>query len=492
VVLASLPPCDCAGFLRGRCPGCDSRSTEVVNGADRIPAIASCLKKDQEAILLAHNVVCNDYRNGDAFFTEEVHDAPFDFKTGECDTDLSGQVNARHLDSDAIQQLGHDKSIGSRGIRIIGAIFCKRLELIRLTLPFSLVLDRAVFAKGIELRNIDIRGDLSFDGVLLLNWFQIIRSRIRGSLFSDNTFIDRLSVADTKIDNSASFAESVLFDSTQFHNVSVAKELSVRGSALSYFITQFSTIGEILDLSHSQARCAYHLNKSTIGYLIAKRTGFGTIAPPGPGGPASLGYYVWNDDLSERVKKIISSPSPEIQNRVSKSDSCINQSKKSYRAEFFIFDNNIKSSFCLSEFRWLAPRDTGPYTPPDFFGPRQGSYDYLRSIVAINGNTIGNNLIVNLWPNHDLKTTIDHLVAQQLHKFEVVGVKAGGLIINFANINQNHITAVDGLQFERLYSAHASCKYGGSESAPPIYDDRTLSIIVNLAEPLKLPRLRMP
>jgi hypothetical protein len=474
--------------------GADESVVKLDSNTEVVPEIVKCLQRNKEAVLLTHGVACKDYRRGNSYFAKELFDAPFEFESiKDCAREVPGQVNARRLDTDAIQALAHDKHIGSHGIRIIGAIFCQRLDLIGLVLPFSLVLDHAAFKEGIELRNADINGDLSLGDSILLNQLRIIRSRIRGSLFADNSFIDRISMGNTTIDNSVSLNESLLFKSTEFYNVQIAKELSVRGSALSYFITQFSSIGEILDLSHSEARCAYHINKSNIGYLVARRAGFGAIAPAAQEDLTHLtppGYYVWRDDLFDTVAAIHSSPSSEIRTRIAKQDSCTNEeSKKPYRAEFFVFDNNIKSSLCISEFRWLGPRDKDPYTFSQFLRPQPEADDYLRTVVAINGNVIGNNLIIDLWPNHGSKKSVDEMVDRRLHRLEAIGVKAGGLIIDFTNTKQNHTTAVDGIQFERLYSAHASCEYGGSESAPPIYNGRTLSIIADLAETLVLPKV---
>jgi hypothetical protein len=115
----------------------------------------------------------------------------------------------------------------------------------------------------------------------------------------------------------------------------------------------------------------------------------------------------------------------------------------------------------------------------------------IRTVVAINGNTIGGNLIVDLWPEGSDDNNLDYKVSESLHKLEIIGVKAGGLIIDFGDKHQKHVTtAIDGLQFDRLYNGHASCEYGGSAIAPPVYDDRTLSIISDFTEALELPNVR--
>jgi hypothetical protein len=470
----------------------DPNFSAVTTEAAAIAAIEKCLLQGMEVVMLPVGVKCEPYRSGTPFLAKEEPNAPFNFDSErDCSKTALGSFNARRLSGDTIRRLAGDLKLntGSPGIRVLGAIFCEKVTLVGLELPFSLVLDKSAFARGIEVRNVQIKGDFSLDGSLVLEQLRVIRSHIEGSFFADNSFIQKLSVGTSTIDRSASFSESVLFDNAQIYNATIASELSVRGSALSYFVTQFSHIGEALDLSHSEARCAYHINKSEIGYLVARRAGFGTVDRPIESQKVA-GYYFWRDNLTPAVGRILAIP--EIHKLVERGDTCANtiDADRPYRAQFYVFDSIIKSSLCINEFRWLAPRDAGPYTSEEFFRPREGTDRYLRTTVAVNGNTIGNNLIIDLWPQDDGEEKLDYKVSPSLHKFEVIGVKAGGLIINFKDPNQDRvITAVDGLQFERLYNGRASCEYGGSRTAPPIYEDRTLSIISDFNEALELPKV---
>jgi hypothetical protein len=152
-----------------------------------------------------------------------------------------------------------------------------------------------------------------------------------------------------------------------------------------------------------------------------------------------------------------------------------------------VFDSTIKSSLCVNEFQWLAPRDPGPYTSEEFFKPRHKTDEYLRTVIAINGNTIGKNLIIDLWSKEP--NTHDHdMVSERVHKFKAIGVNAGGLVIDFTESNRKFFTTVDGLQFERVYNAHAACEYGGSETLmAPVSEHRKLSIIADFREQLQLP-----
>jgi hypothetical protein len=125
---------------------------------------------------------------------------------------------------------------------------------------------------------------------------------------------------------------------------------------------------------------------------------------------------------------------------VSQVETYLNQFKRPYRAEFFIFDSTIKSSLCVTEFRWLSPQDAGPNSE-EFVYPHQNTDQYLRTVISIDGNTIGNNLIIDLWPKDQPgEENLDYKVSERLHKLEVIGIKTGGLIIDFQDKNQNHVT----------------------------------------------------
>ncbi|MFZ1885490.1 MAG: hypothetical protein WAU53_18305 [Rhodoplanes sp.] len=216
--------------------------------------------------------------------------------------------------------------------------------------------------------------------------------------------------------------------------------LSIRASALSFFLTQFSSVGGLLELSHSEARCAYYINKTEIGFLAANRVGFGTIAPLSNQGDAAEAIYSWKRafSITDAVKRMLTND--EVKKVVADAEPCESESIK-YRAEFFLF--------------------------------------------ALDGNTIGNNLIVNLWSKN---RTIHDDVSADLHKFEAIGLKTAGFVFNFDDNKRNYFTALDGLEFERIYSAQAACEYAGSEPAPTGGPgDGTPSIISELKAQLDIP-----
>ncbi|MFY9624455.1 MAG: hypothetical protein WAJ91_08735, partial [Rhodoplanes sp.] len=148
--------------------------------SDIVPAIGTCLGQNKEAVLFADHVQCTPYRAGTSHLTKEAPNAPFDVSlTHDCpaapaqrDAAQQGSTqapfNARRIPANALNQIIKDyaSTIGAHGIRILGALFCEKLNLVGLDLPFSLILDRSVFKEGIEIRNFRTKGDFSVDGSL--------------------------------------------------------------------------------------------------------------------------------------------------------------------------------------------------------------------------------------------------------------------------------------------------------------------------------------
>jgi hypothetical protein len=471
----------------------DPDFSQIAEESKQIPAIASCLLKGNEAVLLSKGLKCLAYRQGIEFLNKQFPSKPFDLdQKRDCPDNPKQSFDARRLDQDALQRLAKElrSTVGLPGIRILNAIFCKRLSLIGLDLPFSLVIDKSAFAHGVEVRNVHIKGDLSLDYDFVLDELRIIRSDITGSFFLERSFAVGLQAGNSTIQSSASLYESVLFGGAQIFNVTIARELSLRGSALSFLVIQFSKIGAALDLSHSEARCAYHVNKNSIGYLVARDAGFGTVnlLPSNTTGELSINYAWKQERFGSEVRRMLSLP--EIQGIYQKPDQCVNVFHNSQRAQFFLFDNDVRSSLCVSGFRWLGPNSKDPYSIfSKFRNPENSDLDYLRTTVAINGNTIANNLILDVWPDNTETADIDNDVSPTLHRLEVIGVKAGALVVHFAqpHLDAHITTAVDGLLFDRLYDGTASCEYGGSQNTPG-YDDLESLLIKDFAKQLQLPR----
>src|SRR5262249_5568813 len=148
-------------------------------------------------------------------------------------------------------------------------------------------------------------------------------------------------------------SDSLLFDVAEFDRMTLAGDLTVRGSALSFLTMQHSKVGGILDLSYSEARCAYHVKKSELGYTFVVRTGFGSVAPAAAGTDASRRRLAWRRALnSGTIAALLANPA--VKEQVGDAESCAYKGFF-YPAQFFMFDNTIRTSLCLQSFEWVAP-----------------------------------------------------------------------------------------------------------------------------------------
>jgi hypothetical protein len=364
--------------------------------ADAIKRIVECATAGQEAVLLTQGVECKDYRQGEKFVPPDM---PMKLNAEEiCEESADRPKDWRKLSEKAIKKIvGLTESVDPRGIRIFGGIFCKRLDLAGLNLAYSLVIDRSLFKDGFEARNFHTQGDLSFDGGLALGLVAIMRSRIDGTVFGQDAQIKELRILDTEVKGSLLFRASKIQEPAIFDTISLSGELSVRNARLSYLVLQFSKVGGVLDLTESQARCAYLIRKSEIGDLVAVQAGFG------PSEQRSIG---------ECAYRAIAHP-----------------------GRFFVFDTSVRSSLCFRSFNWLAP------TP-----------DRIQNFVTFNDVKVGATTFIDL---ARAKADDGKPLETGTRKFEGIGIKTHSFIFNFKAGADMHEMSVGGLAFEQAYAVPA-------------------------------------
>lgn len=430
-------------FLAASVPS--AASTETPKPAPLVsPAaydhIVLCLSLGKEVVLTKDAIFCASYRQGD----EHVHpDTPVNLDMKALCND---PTDRRRLNADTIKKLAANKErpVAPSGIRILGAVFCETLDLVGLDLPYSLVIDRSLFRQGIEVRNLRIRGDFSLDKALVFETLKLLRSRIEGSVFGNNSYIQNLVAFDTTVEGSLLLRKGLLPQAV-FDGVTVSGEFSVSGSALSTFLIQLSTIRGSLNLSDSEARCWYRIRKSKIGELVAANVGFGTVDVH-----ETYGYAPWWVRKQAIVARFHASlpwrqSSPPIrdcildQEHTSATQADQEQPPPPPRFEFALSENRVDSALCVQSFRWLTP------TSPRIKVP---------SYLVINHTSVGSNAIINLRPTGPPITNQAYNPS-----LETIGLAASGLILNFSDSAKLPKTYVNGLQFERVYSADIGCPH---------------------------------
>ena len=213
-----------SGALAETSPISREPGTEFVNPQTRqevFKRLQGCLAKGEEAVLKRLGPQCAEYMKGSELLEK---DTPVHL---ENIARLCHDGNdLRLLSADSIKRLASpDKTlvladsnetpvtadgnktsepssdakpqpIERRGIRILGAIFCNKLDLVGLNLEYSLVLDHSIFREGIDARNFQTRADFSVDDSLIFGELGMLRSRIGGGFFATQTFMTGLRILD--------------------------------------------------------------------------------------------------------------------------------------------------------------------------------------------------------------------------------------------------------------------------------------------------------
>jgi len=412
--------------------------------------VVECLNGGQEAVMLPSAVTCAAYQKGIDLLRHQIPTMPLNedparacMESGDWRT-LPGNIIKTIAKANRM-----NAPIDPYGIRIIGAIFCEQLDLIGLDLPYSVVIDKSIFVKGIQARNFRTGGDLSFEQSLILDELRIARSHVRGTIFANKSFVKKIQILDTEIGASLLVREALLLDPVIFDTVSISGELSLRESVFSHFLLQFSKVAGVLDLTNSQARCAYSMKKSDIGDLVAVGAGFGSVNPPSAGDSDKRPLLFWRP--SSKLAPLIQAVGPIL--AAEDKTHCNYSTIAPDPGTFAIFDTRVKSSLCLRSFNWLTSTTVASPT----------------STVRFNNINVGAATFV------DLAAT----AAAPNHYFEIIDFQTESLFFNFVMAHApdgSYRLSVSGLKFEHVYAAQITCGYdpdfASPDGAPPAHSMR--------------------
>jgi len=368
-----------------------------------------------------------------------------------------------------------------------GAISCKALDLIGLSLPYSLVIDHSILVQGFEARNFQTKGDLSFDGGLIFGEFRVVRSRINGSIFAEKALIQKLQVLDSEISRSLILRESTFLEPAIFDTVTLSGELSVRDSEFPYFLLQFSKVGGVLDLTGSQARCSYQLRKNEIGDLVAIGAGFGKSSPSAIQATNQKPAFEWNRPKHGPFAAAVFNrdiPQPESATRLGnkKSPMSVKDALEDMSCDygyiaspsaFVVSDTNVKQRLCIQSFQWLTTSD-----------------EKEKSVLALNGITVGATALIDLMQGAG-RAAAGVTGTRQL---QILGLQTHSLIFNFgtnSSLSSFNRLYLNDLQFQQIYSSGRGktleCGYYPNFSQPS--GRKGSDGLDNLTEPLPLPEV---
>jgi hypothetical protein len=413
-----------------------------------IEQIVGCLAKGEEAVLRQKQPVdCAPFGKGAGRIpAENINIASI----------CNDPADQRRLSGNAIKLVAKQKDrINSTGIRVFGGVYCKKLDLVGLELPFSVVLDKSVFAEGVQARSFRTQGDLSFDNSLMFGEFFLARVHVDGTLFVDEAVIQKVRLLDAEIHGSALFRDSVILDLAAFDTLQLSGELSVRNALFPYLLVQFSRVGGVLDLTESRARCAYKIRKNEIGDIAAVNTGFGTEAPPPQQIPDGKSQYEWKPPRAgskvSALLKLAEGNMPPNSDQSAIGKICDHSAISFSPGSLLITDTKIKSSLCLRSFHWLE----GAKSP--------------KSYVTVQDVTVGTSALIDLAkadvepkPVTEKSPKPD---TDMTHTLEIIDLETGSLFLNF-NVDLTHprnpqpyAMYISGLKFEQVYAAKVACLY---------------------------------
>ena len=460
--------------------GQDNTSPEPEHNADVVEHIGQCAAQGRETVLFETEFTCADYGAGAKLLQNRSRTMPLQTDAlAAC----KNPADKRALSGHAIKSvvLAGINKIEPMGIRINGAIFCQTLDLIGLNLPYSLVIDHSIFAQGIEARNFKTAGDFSIDGGVVFGEFRVARSRIGGTIFASGALIQKAEVLDSEVRGSLLLRTGVLLEPAIFDTVAVSGELSLRGSQLPYFLLQFSSVGGVLDLTQSQARCSYQLRKDEIGDLVAVNAGFGNSSSPAQSNNQDT-QFEWAQNpslLNILAAATMNGGLSQPDNSTKTVNNVLADRKCDYGliaspSAFVVSDTTVKKRLCVQSFHWLSTSNKNQ-----------------KSDVTLNGIQVGASAFIDLIQN------AGGAPAPGIRQLEMLGFQTRSLIFNFGtpSLRPSYtLSYLNGIQFDQVYSSKlesppnsvAKCGYD-PQFASPSASDSNLDSVDNLTSPLSSP-----
>lgn len=408
--------------------------------------IAECLKRGGEVSLRSADApLCHAYGEGIRLLERNAQLAGPSINYDDiCNTATDDLVKDRRIlpgrTIKRLAALGRD-AIDPSGVRIIGAIFCEKIDLIGLDIPYPLVLDRSIFVKDVEIRNFRSQGDVSLEASEIRGRLKLFRSRIGGSFYLQASYFEAITVLDTNINLSLKMARIVVKDNIVIGNTVVTGDLDLtRGYFSSISLTK-SSVGGAFDFSQTVARCTYDIRNNEFRDVISTRSAFGKIRRD-PRSPRGFVYAFFVD----RNGKLFShddggsevSYSRNLFKLLAESRRC-NPPYALAPGDFIFVLNRIKSSLCFA-----AP-------------------DRLAGalIDAPQSNIFFNDINVDGYAWISLDEPLlprSKSVQSKPRLFSLLNFRAGTFISDFTVKRSQMNIKVIGLQFSRVYTSQNSCE----------------------------------
>ncbi len=415
-----------------------------------------CLARGLEAVLVAefNGVVCASASRGRSFLESTTVDTktrryPDSRQIRPEEVCTHAPTSDRRIVSRTfVKDLMRDakEKIDPKGVRIIGGVYCDGIDLSGLDLPYSLALDKSIFTcthstecrrVPIEIRNFRTKGDLSLDYAISHFSVRITRSEISGSLYSQGAYLSKLTIIDTAVHGSVNAPDSLIGDELMIENTKVDGDVDLARSFFSHLVFLKNHVGGALDLGQSQARCSFDVRKNEIDDVVAVEFGFGDVRTSDTG-EELFGFKAGGAKSNNAYQRFTGPESRIFKGEKPFPKSC-DYVRSIVPGSFVFIENHIRYSICLRDFTWLVDDRNLP----------ESSIIYLNEDV-VDGAT---------WL--DIKNPAQRDPGSPTRKrpeLSIFNLKTGTFVLDFEVATEDVLVRVNGLHFERVYSAKDKCE----------------------------------
>lgn len=419
--------------------------------------IIACLSRGLEAVMVPDHdgVLCASASRGRIYLDQisgkaldGLYEYPVIRRTISelCPGDRKGsdkRLISRSFIKELIRKSAAD--IDPRGLRVIGGVYCEGLDLVGLDLPFSIVLDKSVFTcvnssecdrSAVDIRNFRTKGDLSLDYIDAHVPILITRSEISGSLYGQDALLDSINVIDSTIHGSLNIYNSRATKQITVENSKVEGHVDFSRSFFSNLILIRNRMDGALDIVGTRARCSYDIRQNEIDDVIAAELGFGSVQTLSDKNEREFSFKedIKTKENSDRFTYGVVSQKERLD--VLPRPCLIPRSI--VPGSFVFIGNHIGHSMCIRGFDWLS-------TTWGKIGD---------SIIYLNENVVGSATWLDLNAPDYIDLKEEKIIGPQLNIFNH---KTSTYVMDFAKGTKNITVSVNGLHFDRVYSAQDKC-----------------------------------
>ncbi|MGJ0620324.1 MAG: hypothetical protein ACR65Z_06365 [Methylocystis sp.] len=246
-----------------------------------------------------------------------------------------------------------------------------------------------------------------------------------------------MAIIDTIVHGSVNVPDSLVGDELTIENTKVDGDVDLAGSFFSHLVFLKNHVGGVLDLGQSQARCSFDIRKNEIDDVVAVEFGFGDVRKSDKG-EEFFGFTEGNKKSSSAYRRF-TGPDSQIFNGENPFSKPCDYVRSIVPGSFVFIENHIKYSICLRDFSWLVDDKNLPE----------------KSIIYLNENVVDGATWLDIKnPAH----SVSGGRARNRPALSIFNLQTGTFVLDFEVATKDVLVRVNGLHFERVYSAKDKCE----------------------------------